>query len=173
MSTDKVELTMRRLGTLNPWICLVSHSAALDEDSLGVAMTVVDLVLDCTDNFATHEAAGAACICAGKLLVSGVVIRLEGQLSVLDTRRGANPCYHCLYGYGSEAELICSEADVIDPLVGLIGSLQALKAFKLLAGSDEPLVGRLLLVGALGMRLRELRVRRDPSCIICGQRYGS
>lgn len=135
-------------------------------------MAAVDLVLDCTDNFATREAVNVACVRAGKPLVSGAAIRLEGQLSVFDTRRDASPCYHCLYGHGSEAELTCSEAGVIGPLVGLVGSLQALEALKLLAGFGEPLVGRLLLVDALGTRFRELRVRRDPSCSVCGQRHG-
>ncbi len=168
----KVESAMRRLGALNPQIRLVSHSAALDEDSLDAAVAAVDLVLDCTDNFATREAVNVACVRAGKPLVSGAAIRLEGQLSVFDTRRDASPCYHCLYGHGSEAELTCSEAGVIGPLVGLVGSLQALEALKLLAGFGEPLVGRLLLVDALGTRFRELRVRRDPSCAVCGQRHG-
>ena len=119
---------MRRLGALNPQIRLVSHSAALDKDSLDAAVAAVDLVLDCTDNFATREAVNVACVRAGKPLVSGAAIRLEGQLSVFDTRRDESPCYHCLYGHGSEAELTCSEAGVIGPLVGLVGSLQALEA---------------------------------------------
>ncbi|MNP70571.1 Molybdopterin-synthase adenylyltransferase [compost metagenome] len=105
---------------------------------------------------------------AGKPLVSGAAIRLEGQLSVFDPRRPESPCYHCLYGHGSEAELTCSEAGVVGPLVGLVGSLQALEALKLLAGFGEPLVGRLLLIDALGSRFRELRVKRDPGCSVCG-----
>ena len=172
VGVGKVESAMRRLGALNPQIRLVSHSAALDKDSLDAAVAAVDLVLDCTDNFATREAVNVACVRAGKPLVSGAAIRLEGQLSVFDTRRDESPCYHCLYGHGSEAELTCSEAGVIGPLVGLVGSLQALEALKLLAGFGEPLVGRLLLVDALGTRFRELRVRRDPSCAVCGQRHG-
>ena len=172
VGVGKVESAMRRLGALNPQIRLVSHSAALDEDSLDAAVAAVDLVLDCTDNFATREAVNVACVRAGKPLVSGAAIRLEGQLSVFDTRRDESPCYHCLYGHGSEAELTCSEAGVIGPLVGLVGSLQALEALKLLAGFGEPLVGRLLLVDALGTRFRELRVRRDPSWAVCGQRHG-
>ncbi len=111
-------------------------------------MSAVDLVLDCSDNFSTREAVNAACVAAGKPLVSGAAIRLEGQLSVFDPRRDYSPCYHCLYGHGSEAELTCSEAGVIGPLVGLVGSLQALEAMKLLAGFGEPLVGRLLLIDA-------------------------
>lgn len=110
VGVGKVESAMRRLGALNPQIRLVSHSAALDKDSLDAAVAAVDLVLDCTDNFATREAVNVACVRAGKPLVSGAAIRLEGQLSVFDTRRDESPCYHCLYGHGSEAELTCSEA---------------------------------------------------------------
>ena len=129
-----------------------------------------DIVLDGTDDFATRQAVNAACVAAGKPLVSGAAIRLEGQLSVFDPRNAASPCYHCLYGHGSEAELTCSEAGVVGPLVGLVGSLQALEALKLLAGFGEPLVGRLLLIDALGTRFRELRVKRDPACEVCGGR---
>jgi adenylyltransferase/sulfurtransferase len=141
----------------------------MDEDSLAEAVAAVDVVLDCSDNFSTREAVNAACVAAGKPLVSGAAIRLEGQLSVFDPRRAESPCYHCLYGHGSEAELTCSEAGVLGPLVGLVGSLQALEALKLLAGFGEPLVGRLLLIDALGTRFRELRVKRDPGCSVCGK----
>jgi len=128
----------------------------------------VDLVLDCTDNFAIREAVNAACVKARKPLVSGAAIRFEGQLSVFDPRLETSPCYHCLYGHGSEAELTCSEAGVVGPLVGMVGSLQALEALKLLAGFGEPLIGRLLLIDALSSRFRELRVKRDPHCAVCG-----
>ncbi|MGH8354800.1 MAG: ThiF family adenylyltransferase, partial [Pseudomonas sp.] len=168
----KVDSAMARLAALNPQIRLLPHRAALDADSLAAAVAAVDLVLDCSDNFATREAVNAACVAAGKPLVSGAAIRLEGQLSVFDPRRADSPCYHCLYGHGSEAELTCSEAGVVGPLVGLVGSLQALEALKLLAGFGEPLVGRLLLVDALGSRFRELRVKRDPACAVCGSAHG-
>lgn len=164
----KVDSALARLRAINPDITLVAHRQALDEDSLAEAVAAVDLVLDCCDNFATREAVNAACVKAGKPLVSGAAIRLEGQLSVFDPRRPESPCYHCLYGHGSDAELTCSEAGVVGPLVGLVGSLQALEALKVLAGFGEPLVGRLLLVDALGSRFRELRVRRDPACAVCG-----
>ncbi|MDU9415029.1 molybdopterin-synthase adenylyltransferase MoeB [Pseudomonas sp. zfem005] len=164
----KVDSAMARLTALNPEVRLVPHRAALDVDSLAAAVAAVDLVLDCTDNFGTREAVNAACVAARKPLVSGAAIRLEGQLSVFDPRRDDSPCYHCLYGHGSEAELTCSEAGVVGPLVGMVGSLQALEALKLLAGFGEPLVGRLLLVEALGSRFRELRVKRDPGCTVCG-----
>ncbi len=169
---SKVDSALQRLQAINPEIDLIAHRQALDEDSLVAAVSAVDLVLDCSDNFGTREAVNAACVAAAKPLVSGAAIRLEGQLSVFDPRRDYSPCYHCLYGHGSEAELTCSEAGVIGPLVGLVGSLQALEAMKLLAGFGEPLVGRLLLIDALGTRIRELRVKRDPGCAVCGKRDG-
>ncbi len=164
----KVDSAMARLTAINPEVTLVAHRTALDADSLNAAVQGVDLVLDCSDNFSTREAVNAACVAVGKPLVSGAAIRLEGQLSVFDPRRAESPCYHCLYGHGSEAELTCSEAGVIGPLVGLVGSLQALEALKLLAGFGEPLVGRLLLIDALSTRFRELKVKRDPACSVCG-----
>ncbi|TBW06512.1 molybdopterin-synthase adenylyltransferase MoeB [Azotobacter chroococcum subsp. isscasi] len=169
---SKVDSALARLAALNPEVALHPLRGALDADSLAAAVAAVDLVLDCSDNFATREAVNAACVAAGRPLVSGAAIRLEGQLSVFDPRSEDSPCYHCLYGHGSEAELTCSEAGVVGPLVGLVGSLQALEALKLLAGFGEPLVGRLLLVDALTSRFRELRVRRDPQCPVCGVRHG-
>lgn len=172
LGRSKVDSAMARLAAINPGICLVPHRAGLNADSLAAVVAVVDLVLDCSDNFGTREAVNAACVAAGKPLVSGAAIRLEGQLSVFDSRRADSPCYHCIYGHGSEVELTCSEAGVAGPLVGLVGSLQALEALKLLAGFGEPLVGRLLLIDGLGSRFRELRVRRDPACSVCGDRHG-
>ncbi|MNQ21307.1 Molybdopterin-synthase adenylyltransferase [compost metagenome] len=161
-----------RLAALNPHVALKPLRQALDADSLAAAVAAVDVVVDCCDNFATRSAVNAACVAAGKPLVSGAAIRLEGQLAVFDPRNVASPCYHCLYGAGSEDELTCSEAGVVGPLVGLVGSLQALETLKLLAGFGEPLVGRLLLVDALTSRFRELRVKRDPHCAVCGTRDG-
>ncbi len=168
----KVDSAIERLEAHNPLVKVVPLRTALDADSLGSAVAAVDLVLDCTDNFAIREAVNGACVAAGKPLVSGAAIRLEGQLSVFDPRVASSPCYHCLYGHGSEAELTCSEAGVAGPLVGLVGSLQALEALKLLAGFGEPLVGRLLLIDALTSRFRELKVKRDPACAVCGTRNG-
>lgn len=172
LGVAKVDSAIARLTALSPEVRLVAHRAALDADSLAAAVAAVDVVVDCCDNFATREAVNAACVSAGTPLVSGAAIRLEGQLAVFDPRRADSPCYHCLYGHGSEAELTCSEAGVIGPLVGLVGSLQALEALKLLAGFGEPLIGRLLLIDALGSRFRELKVRRDPACAVCGGRHG-
>lgn len=171
VGVGKVDSGMARLARLNPGVRLVAHRQVLDGDTLAEAVSAVDLVIDCCDNFATREAVNAACVAAGKPLVSGAAIRLEGQLAVFDPRDAASPCYHCLYGHGSEAELTCSEAGVIGPLVGLVGSLQALETLKLLAGFGEPLVGRLLLIDAFGSRFRELKVKRDPGCAVCGSRH--
>lgn len=168
----KVDSIIARLSALNPLLKLVPYRTAMDTDSLGDAVAAVDLVLDCTDNFTVREAVNAACVVAKKPLVSGAAIRLEGQLSVFDPRVATSPCYHCLYGHGSEAELTCSEAGVLGPVVGMVGSLQALEALKLLAGFGEPLVGRLLLVDALSSRFRELKVKRDPACAVCGNGHG-
>lgn len=168
---SKVESAMARLRGLNPLITLVGHNDALSTEALAEVVAQVDVVLDCSDNFATREAVNAACFAHGTPLVSGAAIRLEGQLSVFDPRRESSPCYHCLYGQGSEAELTCSEAGVLGPVVGLVGSLQALEALKLLAGFGEPLVGRLLLVDALAARFRELRLKRDLHCPVCQARH--
>ncbi|WP_263224857.1 molybdopterin-synthase adenylyltransferase MoeB [Pseudomonas alabamensis] len=172
VGASKVDSALQRLSALNPEVRLVAHRQALDDEALVEAVGAVDLVLDCSDNFATREAVNRACVRQEKPLVSGAAIRLEGQLTVFDTRQAHSPCYHCLYGHGSEAELTCSEAGVLGPLVGLVGSLQALEALKVLAGFGETLVGRLLLIDALGTRLRELRVKRDPACAVCGHRHG-
>lgn len=121
LGQPKVESAAKRLRAINPAIQLQLYPAGLDADSLSAAVAGVDLVLDCSDNFGTREAVNAACVAAGKPLVSGAAIRLEGQLAVFDPRQADSPCYHCLYGHGSEAELTCSEAGVLGPLVGLVG----------------------------------------------------
>lgn len=167
---DKVASAAERLAAINPQVGCRQLPVALADDALLTAVGEVDLVLDCSDNFATRHAVNRACVQLGKPLVSGAAIRLEGQLSVFDPRRDDSPCYQCLYGDGDEQALSCSEAGVVGPLVGLVGSLQALEALKLLVGFGEPLVGRLLLIDALDGRFRELRVRRDPGCACCGAR---
>lgn len=164
----KVDSAGDRLLALNPQVSIRRIQQALADTALQGAVADVDLVLDCSDNFATRQAVNAACVSLKKPLVSGAAIRLEGQLSVFDPRQTDSPCYQCLYGTGSEEALSCSEAGVIGPLVGLVGSLQALEALKLLVGFGEPLVGRLLLIDALSSRFREMRIRRDPACACCG-----
>jgi molybdopterin/thiamine biosynthesis adenylyltransferase len=167
----KVDSAIARLTAINPLIHLQARRQALDAASLKEAVAAVDLVLDCSDNFVTREAVNAACVASKRPLVSGAAVRLEGQLVVFDARRADSPCYQCLYAKGNAAELSCSESGVAGPLLGLVGSLQALEALKLLAGFGEPLVGRLLLIDALRSGFRELRVRRDPACAVCGAEH--
>lgn len=166
----KVDSAAERLLALNPGVECRKLPEALAGEGLHSAVAEVDLVLDCSDNFNTRQAVNAACFALGKPLVSGAAIRLEGQLSVFDPRDAQSPCYQCLYGDGDDTALSCSEAGVLGPLVGLVGSLQALEALKLLAGFGKPLVGRLLLIDALDTRFREMRVRRDPVCSCCATR---
>ncbi len=167
----KVQSAQTRLQALNPQIAVHSISTKLDTDNLPAVLQSVDLVVDCTDNFTIRGQLNAACFAANKVLVSGAAIRSEGQISVYDPRNADSPCYHCVFGDGEEEGLTCSEAGVLGPLVGLIGSLQALEVLKILVGFGEPLIGRLLLVDALSSRFRELNIRRDPHCVVCGVRH--
>lgn len=162
---SKVDSASRRLRLINPLIKLVAHRSALDADSLAEAVSAVDLVLDCCDNFATREAVNKACVAARKPLVSGAAIRLEGSCRCLI--RVSLPVPATTACTGTAAKRIRPAASRrMGPLVGLVGSLQALEALKILAGFGEPLVGRLLLVDALSTRFRELRVKRDPACSV-------
>lgn len=143
----------------------------LDGAMLAEAIARVDLVLDCTDNFETRFAINRACFELGKPLVSGSAIRAEGQVAVFDPRRADSPCYRCLYDEGaSDSRLSCSESGVLAPLVGVIGSMQASEALKLLSGYGEPLAGRLWLFDAASGETRQLRLRPDPACPVCSER---
>ena len=171
LGTLKVQSAQARLHALNPQIAVHTVNDKLDQDNLPALLQSVDLVLDCTDNFTIRSQLNAACFAAGKVLISGAAIRTDGQISVYDPRNSESPCYHCVFGDGAEEGLTCSEAGVLGPLVGLVGSLQALEALKILAGFGEPLMGRLLLIDALSSRFRELKVRRDPACPVCAVRH--
>ncbi|ODS22919.1 molybdopterin-synthase adenylyltransferase MoeB [Candidatus Endobugula sertula] len=127
----------------------------------------VDIVVDCTDNFTTRFALNRACYQQKKPLVSGAAIRFEGQLTVYDARTPTSPCYQCLYSPDTDDDLTCSEAGVISPLVGVIGSLQALEVVKLASGAGSSLVGRLILFDAKGHQWRELQLLKDSHCVIC------
>lgn len=167
LQRPKTASAAEQLSALNPLVELHCLDQRLVGEQLLQAVAQVDLVVDCTDNFATRQALNHACLSLRRPWVSGAAIRLQGQVTVFDPRRADSPCYDCLYGDGDETALSCSEAGVIGPLVGIVGSLQALEALKLLAGFGEPLVGRLLLVDALGSGFRELRIPRDPQCPSC------
>lgn len=168
LDRPKTDSAAARLAALNPEVRIHQLDQRLLGEQLREAVARVDLVLDCTDNFTTRQALNSTCVALRKPLVSGAAIRLQGQVSVFDPGDPASPCYQCLYGDGDDVALSCSEAGVVGPLVGVVGSLQALEALKLLAGFGEPLVGRLLLIDALSSRFRELRIRRDPGCGCCG-----
>jgi len=165
----KTKAAVARLARLNPGIKLHPHRVQLDNDNLEERVRAVDLVLDCTDNFAVREAINGACVAARKPLISGAAIGLNGQLALFDLRKAESPCYHCLYGSGEDEAIGCNEAGVLGPLLGVIGSLQALEALKLLAGLGEPFAGRLLLFDALTGRFRELKAVRDALCLVCGR----
>ncbi|MGB5201649.1 MAG: molybdopterin-synthase adenylyltransferase MoeB [Sedimenticolaceae bacterium] len=157
------------LRALNPAPRLVPHHIRLRDTALQAAVADADVVLDCSDNFATRFALNRVCYALHKPLVSGAAIRWDGQITVFDGSP-TGPCYRCLYDEDGEEELSCSENGVIAPLVGIIGSMQALEAIKLLCGIGEALSGRLLILDALRMQWRELQLRPDPSCPVCGAR---
>ncbi|MBI3562129.1 MAG: molybdopterin-synthase adenylyltransferase MoeB [Gammaproteobacteria bacterium] len=163
----KAHSAQQRLQLINPEIRITPVAQRLDDNALRHYVSHVDIVIDGSDNFTTRFAVNRACVAAKKPLVSGAAIRFEGQLSVFDPRIEGSPCYHCLYREGSGEEMRCSENGILAPLVGLIGSLQAIEAIKVLLGIGEPLVGKLLLVDALSMELRTIKLRQDPQCGVC------
>ncbi len=163
---DKTASAEAALKALNPATRLVTHNRRLHDDALATAVKAADVVLDCSDNFVTRFALNAACYRTRTPLVSGAAIRWDGQITVFEGRPGG-PCYRCLYTEEGEEELRCSDNGVVAPLVGIIGAMQALEAIKLLCGAGQPLGGRLLLLDALHMHWRELRLRPDPACPVC------
>ena len=167
----KAESGKRMLAELNPEVQVEARVARLAGPLLDEAVAQVDLVLDCTDNFATRHAINGACVRHRKPLVSGAAIRFDGQVSVFDLRDDRSPCYHCLFpeAEGGE-EISCATTGVLAPLVGIIGSLQAVEAIKVLSGVGEPLVGRLLCLDARSMQWNEVKFKRDPDCQVCGTR---
>ncbi|MCC7326960.1 MAG: molybdopterin-synthase adenylyltransferase MoeB [Burkholderiales bacterium] len=171
VGTPKVEAAARRLAAVNPEVRIERIAVRLDAALLAPLVAAADVVLDCCDNFATRHAVNAACVAAGKPLVSGAAIRFDGQVAVFDTREARSPCYHCLFGEGEELEETrCATMGVFAPLVGIVGATQAAESLKLIAGVGESLAGRLLLLDALSMQWRELVVPRDPACPVCSGR---
>lgn len=163
----KVESAAASLSTINPGVKVVTRAERLQGEALQQQVADVDLVLDCSDNFATRFALNKACFATGTPLVSGAAIRFDGQISVYDPRDPESPCYQCLYRTGDDEALTCSESGVFPPLVGIIGSMQAMEALKLLARVGDSLTGRLLLLDGQRMQWRSLKLRPDPECPIC------
>jgi adenylyltransferase/sulfurtransferase len=165
----KVEAAAARIAAVNPEVRVIQLADRVGLAALAPLAAAADVVADCTDNFATRHAVNRACVAAKKPLVSGAAIRFDGQIAVFDARDPANPCYHCLFGEGDEfEETRCATMGVFAPLVGIVGATQAAEALKLLAPAGRSLAGRLLLIDALTMEWRELRVVKDPACPVCG-----
>ena len=166
----KIESARDNLAALNPDIRIDTLPGPLDDDALREAVRAADVVLDCTDNFTTRHAINRACVAEKKPLVSAAAIRLEGQLSVFDTRKDESPCYHCLYREDGDELETCTRNGILAPVVGSLGTLQALETIKVLLGIGEPLIGRLMVFDALSFDIRTMKLRRDPSCKVCGTR---
>lgn len=168
VGAPKVDAAKARLNAINPDVRIETVPARVGPNELAGLVAAADVVLDCCDNFATRHAVNRACVAARKPLVSGAAIRFDGQVAVFDRRDSTSPCYHCLFGEGDELEETrCATMGVFAPLVGIIGATQAAEGLKLIAGVGETLSGRLLLLDALAMRWRDVRVTRDPQCPVC------
>ncbi|HEY9281847.1 MAG TPA: molybdopterin-synthase adenylyltransferase MoeB [Eoetvoesiella sp.] len=159
------------LSQINPDVQVDDKVQRLVDAALDETVAQVDLVLDCCDNFATRHAVNRSCVTHRKPLVSGAAIRFSGQVSVFDLRDDQAPCYQCLFPEADDVEeLSCATTGVLGPLVGIIGSMQAAEAIKIITGMGEPLVGRLLCLDALSMQWQTIRFKRDPNCLVCGHR---
>ena len=175
----KVESAKQTLAAINPDIHVQTIAERLDQPRLEALITSASLVIDCSDNFATRVATNRACLAHGIPLISGAAIRLEGQIAVFDFRRTDAPCYECLYSAidqndDEDAQLNCSENGVLAPLVGVIGSLQAMEAIKVLSGVGESLGGYpdgpsyLMTFDGAGHQWQRFQIARDPECPACG-----
>jgi sulfur-carrier protein adenylyltransferase/sulfurtransferase len=165
----KLESLRARLTDLNPNVALETHPVRLTRDNAMAILARYDVVLDGTDNFATRYLVNDACVLLGKPNVYGSILRFEGQASVFDAPRG--PCYRCVFPEPPPPGVVpsCAEAGVLGVLPGVIGAVQATETIKLVLGAKDTLVGRLLLYDAWAMRFRELVLKRDPACPLCGE----
>jgi adenylyltransferase/sulfurtransferase len=166
---SKLQSAAEKIGAMNPEVELRTFETRLTSENALDLFRDFDLVVDGTDNFATRYLVNDACVLTGKPNVYGSIFRFEGQVSVFATENG--PCYRCVYPEPPPPGLVpsCAEGGVLGVLPGLVGVMQATEAIKLILGAGEPLIGRLLLVDALAMKFRELKLRKDPDCPVCGQ----
>jgi molybdopterin-synthase adenylyltransferase len=159
------------IARLNPEVNVHVETTRLSGDALVARVAGADVVIDCSDNFATRYLLNQLCFTHKTPLVSGAAIRFEGQLSVFDFRHDESPCYHCLYpDVGDDQELRCADNGVFAPLVGMIGTAQAAEVIKILLNIGQTMQGRLLLLDALSAEWRTIRLKKDPSCVVCGSR---
>jgi len=169
VGTPKAESAARRIGTINPDVTVHALVQRADASSLDAMVAAADVVLDCSDNFATRHAVNAACVKQRKPLVSGAAIGFDGQVSVYDTRSPEAPCYACIFPPDvAFEEARCATMGVFAPLVGIIGTVQAAEALKLIVGIGSSLAGRLQMLDARTMEWTEIRMARQPHCSVCG-----
>lgn len=170
LNSLKVDSAAATIQKLNSNTLVDTFARRLGQADLDALAARVDVVLDATDNFSTRYAINLACLTSNTPLVSGAAIRMEGQISVFDPRNATSPCYQCLYQDGSDEALNCAENGVLAPMVGIIGTMQAMEALKLLGEFGDPLVGRVLYIDGKRMEIRPLKLNRDPNCAACGSR---
>jgi adenylyltransferase/sulfurtransferase len=166
---DKVVSTRNTIKNLNPDVNIRAEKAKLEGETLENEVKNADVVLDCSDNFATRFAINAACVRQKTPLVSGAAIRFEGQVSVFTPSKNESPCYNCLYQSNGEELQTCSTNGVISPIVGIVGSIQALEAIKLICEIGETLTGRLLVIDGLTMEFNTLKLKKNSHCPTCGE----
>lgn len=167
---NKAVSAQQTLYEINPEVAVQTVEEKATEAQLTKLVSAADVVVDCSDNFATRYAINRICFAQKKPLVSGAAVRFEGQITVFDFRDEASPCYHCLFpDSGGDQELRCSDNGVFSPLVGMIGTAQAAEALKCLMNIGENLQGRLMLLDALTAEWRTIKLARDPACLVCGQ----
>ncbi|HFQ8225336.1 molybdopterin-synthase adenylyltransferase MoeB [Citrobacter sp. Ct235] len=168
LGQPKVESAHAALSRINPHVAITAVNALLDETALRTLIAEHDLVLDCTDNVAIRNQLNAGCYAAKVPLISGAAIRMEGQVTVFTYKEG-EPCYRCLSRLFGENALTCVEAGVMAPLIGVIGSLQAMEAIKLLAHYGQPASGKIVMYDAMTCQFREMKLMRNPGCEVCGE----
>lgn len=169
---SKVASATQAMHALNPEVRVNALAHKLDTAELDILVPTVHVVVDCCDNFATRQAVNAACVKHRIPLVSGAAIRMDAQLAVYDARDGKSPCYACIFPPDQAPEEVrCATLGVLAPLVGVIGSLQAMEAVKLLAGLGSRLTGRLQMLDGRSLEWNEVRLQRNPSCPVCGQAH--
>jgi len=167
LGTSKVNSAAATIATINPQTQVTTFPDALQGQALNDAVAQADVVLDCTDNFQVRYAINDACWARRVPLVSGAAIRWEGQVAVFDPREVDSPCYRCLYAEGDDEALNCAENGVIAPLVGIIGTCQAMEAVKVLSGIGETLAGYILYFDGKRMEWRKLKLPKNPHCTTC------
>ena len=164
----KLESAKEKIAAINPFVNVKTFNTKLTSENALQIFADFDIIVDGTDNFPTRFLVNDACVMTGKPNVYGSIFRFEGQASVFATKDG--PCYRCLYPEPPPPGLVpsCAEGGVLGILPGLVGLIQATETIKLIMGSGQPLIGRLLLIDALGMKFRELKLRKNPDCVVCG-----